>query len=78
MSVEIELRRVSLVPTKIDAIVNAWLETSDEVKCLRLPDGILEMFVAGNSIRGFSLRRRWVWFRDQLVIRLNVCASEGD
>ena len=79
MSVEFELRRVSLTPVNIDEMVTAWLTASRvQANSVRLPDGIVEVFVPGISIRGLVVRRRWAWFIERIELRLSVVASHGD
>jgi hypothetical protein len=79
VSVSFELRSVSLAPARVNRVVDAWLAASGlDAKPLHLPDDVVEVFIAGISIRGFSARRRWAWFRNAIELRLNVCASHGD
>jgi hypothetical protein len=79
VAVELELRKVSLRPTNVQQMASAWLSASRvPAEIVGSRDDSAELFIAGTSIRGFSLNRRWVWFRNRIDLRLSVAASRGD
>jgi hypothetical protein len=58
-------------------MVNAWLMASHvQVQSARVVDDAAELFSVG-SIRGFSMARRWAWFRNRVEVRLSV-ATRAD
>jgi hypothetical protein len=79
MSVEIELRKTSVRPMDISALLKEWAEEMSISGQLD-NDGKdwAYCFLPGRSIRGFSLIRLRIGLRTQIVLRLNVCASPGD
>ncbi len=79
MSVEIELRKTSIRPMDISALLKEWAEEMNISGRLD-NDGTdsAYCFLPGRSIRGFSLIRRRIGLRTQIGLRMNVCASAGD
>jgi hypothetical protein len=60
-------------------MLRAWLKASDlPAQFVQSADDTAQVFIAGSSIRGFSVHRRWVWFRNRVEVRLSIGASLAD
>jgi hypothetical protein len=79
VSVELEARKLSVLPVNIDRLIAAWLSIARvPIQLFRISDGSRQLFSQGTSIRGVSVHRRWSWFRTLIEVRLSVCASPAD
>jgi hypothetical protein len=79
MSVEIELRKVSIRPLDVSALLMDWAQEKGAAGRLdKDGTGYAYFFLPGRSIRGFSLTCRRKGLRDQIELRLRLCSSSGD
>jgi hypothetical protein len=79
VSVEFELRRLSLGAEDVRGLVFAWLTAEQAAaEVFGAQPDFAHVFVPGASIRGFSLRGWRASLRNRIEVQLNVCASRAD